>query len=149
MESTSLFLFQTGPMLSSSKQQKAHPKTQWYQFTLRSFLLISTISSPLVCFYAAPRLMVAQFLNDANRQNLDRAYARTSESFQGYISRTNFESYAASMFTDDLKLDFGRIGVTDEGERALFVGIYQEGERCSRFVFVWDSGWKFKHHSDP
>ena len=93
--------------------------------------------------------MVAQFLSDAKGRNLDRAYARTSESFQGYVSRTNFDSYAASYFTDGLKLDFGRIGVTDEGERALFVGIYQNGERWSRFVFVWESGWKFKHHSSP
>ena len=96
-----------------------------------------------------PRLMVAPFLADANGRNLDRAYAKTSKSFKGYISRTDFDSYAASSFPDDLRLDFGQIGFTDEGERALFVGIYQNGERWSRFVFVWESGWKFKHHSNP
>ncbi len=63
------------------------------------------------------------------------------------MSRTDFDYFASVMFRDDVEVDFGSIGRTVDGELAIFVGTYRSGAPWSQYVFVWESGWKFRDHT--
>ena len=94
-----------------------------------------------------PRLMVSGFIADAKGRDLSRAYSNTSKHLQGYMSRTDFDYFASVMFRDDVEVDYGSIGRTVDGELAIFVGTYRNGNPWSQYVFVWESGWKFRDHT--
>ena len=120
-------------------------RRKWYQMSLRRFLVVVTLLSMLTALATMPRVMVVGFLRDANGRNIDRAYANTSTSFQGYVSRNDFDEWL-NHTPKSLKLDaygYGFLALDDDWNPILNLDALENSERLE---FVWEGfGWKFKH----